>query len=138
MAVGAVNRNSERAYYSSTGSYIEIMAPGGDQRIDGFDGVVQQTLNPFEALTFLYPPSSFSVPRFDVLSFVFFQGTSMASPHVAGLAALLINQGVTDPGAVEQALTLTAMDLGDKGIDNEYGAGLIDAAAVVHGLGLAR
>ena len=138
IAVGAVNRNSERAYYSNTGSYIEIVAPGGDQRMDGFDGVVQQTLDPFEALTFLYPPSSFRAPRFDVLAFVFFQGTSMASPHVAGLAALLINQGVTDPGAVEHAIKLTAMDLGEAGTDDEYGAGLIDAATVVRGLGLAR
>ena len=138
MAVGAVDRHSERSYYSNTGSYIEIAAPGGDQRMDGFDGVVQQTLDPFEALTFLYPPSSFRAPRFNVLAFVFFQGTSMAAPHVAGLAALLIHQGVTDPGAVEYALKLTAMDLGETGTDEEYGAGLVDAASVVRGLGLAR
>ena len=138
MAVGAVDRNAGRAYYSNTGSYIEIAAPGGDQRMDGFDGVVQQTLDPFEALTFLLPPSSFRAPRFDVLSFVFFQGTSMAAPHVAGLAALLMSQGVTDPGAIEHAIKLTAEDLGDPGTDEEFGAGLIDAAAVVRGLGLAR
>ena len=138
MAVGAVDRNSGRAYYSNTGSYIEIVAPGGDQRMDGFDGVVQQTLDPFEAWTFLLPPSSFRPPRFDVLAFVFFQGTSMAAPHVAGLAALLISQGVTDPGAIEHAIKLTAEDLGDTGTDDEFGAGLIDAAAAVRGLGLAR
>ena len=130
MAVGAVDRNSGRSYFSNTGSYIEIVAPGGDQRTDGFDGVVQQTLDPFEAWTFLLPPSSFRPPRFDVLAFVFFQGTSMASPHVAGLAALLISQGVTDPGAIEHAIKLTAQDLGDVGTDEEFGAGLIDAAAV--------
>ena len=80
VSVAAVDRNSNRAYYSNTGSYIEIAAPGGDQRMDGFDGVVQQTLDPDFALTFLRPPSQFDHPRFDVMAYVFFQGTSMAAP----------------------------------------------------------
>ena len=138
VSVAAVDRNSNRAYYSNTGSYIEIAAPGGDQRMDGFDGVVQQTLDPDFALTFLRPPSQFDHPRFDVMAYVFFQGTSMAAPHVAGLAALLKAQGVTDPGAIEAGLKATATDLGEPGKDDEYGAGLINVAKTLRGLGLAR
>ena len=102
--MGGVDRNSNRAFYSNTGSYIEIVAPGGDQRTDGFDGVLQQTLHPEFALTFFEPPSQFGPPRFDVMAYAFVQGTSMASPHVAGLAALLKSRGVSDPRVIEAAM----------------------------------
>ena len=138
MSVAAVDRQLRRAVYSNTGSYIEIAAPGGDQRSDLFDGVVQQTLDPDFAFTFLLPPVQFGSPRFDVLSYVFLQGTSMASPHVAGLAALLMTQGVTDPAAIEAGIKATATDLGTAGADGEFGAGLANAAAAVRGFGLAR
>ena len=138
MSVAAVDRNSGRAYYSNTGNWVEIAAPGGDQRMDGFDGVVQHTVDPEFAFTFLRPPSQFGPPRFDVLSYVFFQGTSIASPHVAGLAALLKAQGVTHPGAIEAGIKATAIDLGEPGDDDDFGAGLIDVAATLRGFGLAR
>src|SRR5581483_2065573 len=59
--------------------------------------------------------------------------TSMASPHVAGVAALVISQGVTDPDAVEKVLKDTARPSKMKKDDgqNRYGAGLVDAAAAV-------
>ena len=66
------------------------------------------------------------------------QGTSMATPHVAGLAALLYGQGVRNPGAIESGLRATARDLGLAGHDEDFGDGLIDARAAVRGLGLAR
>ena len=67
----------------------------------------------------------------------FFAGTSMAAPHVAGLAALLISQGITDPAAIEAALKHFATDLGAPGRDDEFGYGLVDAPATLRGLGIA-
>jgi serine protease len=81
---------------------------------------------------------SFSAPRFDVFAFFGFQGTSMAAPHVSGLAAMLIQQGITSPAAVEAALERFATDLGDPGRDNFFGYGLVEARDTLRGLGLAR
>ena len=77
-------------------------------------------------------------PRFDVFEEGGFQGTSMASPHVAGLAALLMSQGITDPAGVEAAIKQFAQDQGTAGRDDEYGFGVINARATLRGLGLLR
>jgi len=139
MAVGAVGRDLERASYSGVHSYVEIVAPGGDLGQGGFDGLIlQQTYDERFALTYLDPPTRFGPPRFDVFVFAGQQGTSMATPHVAGLAALLMQQGITSPAAIEAAISRFARDLGDPGRDNETGHGLIDPLATLRGLGLAR
>ena len=62
----------------------------------------------------------------------------MATPHVAGVAAMLIQQGITKPAAVEAALEKFAVDLGASGRDDTYGFGLVDARNALRGLGLAR
>jgi hypothetical protein len=62
----------------------------------------------------------------------------MAAPHVAGLAAMLYEQGITNPSAIEAALEKFAVDKGAPGRDDEFGHGLISARNTLRGLGLAR
>jgi serine protease len=67
----------------------------------------------------------------------------MASPHVAGIAALIISQGVTSPAAVEALIRKTARFLGDShpgtpGRNHEYGYGLIQPRTALLGFGLAK
>lgn len=123
IAVGATRYDETKSYYSNTGSYLDIAAPGGDltvdQNGDGYaDGVLQNTFN----------PNSKNTKEF---GYWFFQGTSMAAPHVAGVAALLISNGVTGPDNIRAALESTAEDLGTTGWDETYGWGLVDAAAAL-------
>jgi serine protease len=133
MAVGALDYDLERAYYSNVQSYVEIAAPGGDttqdRNGDGFvDGVLQQWLD----------PAFVEVGIFNQFSYDFIQGTSFSSPYVAALAALLMSRGVTNPAAVEAAIKQFAVDTGRPGRDPETGFGVCDPSATVRGLGLAR
>jgi serine protease len=139
VSVSAVGRALERAYYSTTNSYVELTAPGGDQRRDGgTGGILQQTLDLDLLHTHELGAESFSAPRADMFAYYYFQGTSMAVPHVSALAALSIQQGITDPAAIEAAMKQFARDLGPSGIDNQYGHGLIQPRTTLRGLGLAR
>jgi hypothetical protein len=62
----------------------------------------------------------------------FSSGTSMAAAHVSGLIALVLERnGSLDPEEVRAVLTRTAHDLGDRGVDEKFGAGRVDAAAVI-------
>ena len=139
IAVGAVGRTLDLAYYSTTGSYVEISAAGGDQRQSGSSGgILQQTLDLDLLETYERPPSRFEPPRADSFAYYYFQGTSMATPHVSGFAALLIQQGITNPAAIEAAMKQFATDKGPPGRDDQYGYGLINPRATLRGLGLAR
>jgi serine protease len=139
VSVAAVNRDKGHASYSTSGSYIELAAPGG--QFAGFGnegGILQQTLHLDLVNTFDDPPSRFGPPRFDALAYFYFIGTSQATPHVSGLAAMLMQQGVTSPAAIEAALERFATDIGETGRDSFFGFGLVDARNTLRGLGLAK
>ncbi len=139
---GSSNSPDCHAYYSSSGPWVELSAPGGSERgfgNGGRDGLIwQQTFNFTFTDTYLLPPSQYHAPRFDVHAVIGYIGTSMAAPHVTGVAAMVMQQGIRDPAAIEAALEKFAIDLGAAGRDDLYGYGLIDARATLRGLGIAR
>ena len=121
IAVGATRYDGKRTSYSQYGTGIDLVAPGGDLRVDqngaGIpDGILQQTIDSAD-------PSSVG----DFL----FQGTSMAAPHVSAAAAMLKSIGVSDPDKIYELLTERAKDKGAPGYDLEYGFGLLDAYAAL-------
>jgi serine protease len=139
VSVAAVDPQRQHAFYSSSGSFVELAAPGGSSRGFGANGAIwQQTFDPNFSDTFLLAPGRFAAPRFDVLAYVPYQGTSQATPHVSGVAAMLMQQGIVDPAAIEKALEATATDLGTPGRDDFFGFGLVEARSALRGYGLVR
>lgn len=118
IAVGATRFDEARAPYSNYGAGLDVVAPGGDLNVkqngDIYgDGVLQQTFG----------------SRYNDWGYYFYQGTSMASPHVAAIAALVIANGnAVTPAQVRAAIETTADDLGVAGWDQTYGWGLANAA----------
>lgn len=115
IAVSAVGPTGERAPYSSAGPEVALAGPGGDKREGDAGGVLQNTVQ-------------FDDEGRRTDGYFAFQGTSMASPHVAAAAALAVSRGVTDGEQVRQVLLRAAQP---RGPEREYGAGVLDAARTV-------
>jgi serine protease len=141
FAVAATQFDESTTFYSNWGAEVDIAAPGGntkvDQNGDGFpDGVLQNTVTP---------------GNIGKVDYLWFMGTSMASPHTAGVAALVMGAGVNKPDAVENLLratarkpkkmketvqdanagTVEAAEDASRRVDDHYGAGIIDAGAAL-------
>ncbi|MCU0652885.1 MAG: S8 family peptidase [Candidatus Pacebacteria bacterium] len=110
ISVSATDSNNNIASFSSRGPQVDLAAPGVSI-YSTYKGTAYATLS----------------------------GTSMASPHAAGVAALVLSvpvggndanaNGKWDPAEVQAKLEETAVDLGDAGKDNLFGRGLVDAYA---------
>lgn len=110
IAVGASNIDDKRAYYSNYGSSVTLAAPGGDKSSDG-SGVC----SPSNCIYSLWKNGEYKAT----------QGTSMASPHVAGVAALLLAK---NPGMTPEEIKKCLVDTGDPiSTDQDIGGKRLNA-----------
>ncbi|WP_204106698.1 MULTISPECIES: S8 family peptidase [Spirulina sp. CCY15215] len=110
LSVSALDPAGLKAPYSNYGAGVDISAPGGSEQ----GKILQNTIDPStgEAV------------------FLGFQGTSMASPHVAGVAALLKAEGIDSPAEIYEILKQSARPVEEDDL-NHFGAGQLDAGAAV-------
>jgi serine protease len=125
VSVSAVDINQSLAPYSNFGTAIDVAAPGGNIKEDvNGDGKVDGVLS-------TSGDDSASPTEY---TYVFFNGTSMAAPHMAGVAALMksVYPDLT-PAEFDSMLEAGELttDIGDAGRDDNYGHGLINAYKAV-------
>jgi thermitase len=114
IAVGATNWGDKRASYSNYGPQTQLSAPGGDGGPGSPLGLILSLSHTADDL------------------YTYKAGTSMATPQVVGLAALLFSQGVGDDDAVLARIKATADDLGTPGADNVFGVGRINVCRALN------
>jgi len=116
ITVAATNRSGGRAYYSNYGSIVAVAAPGGDVRSSAANGILS-TLN-----------NGATAPGAD--AYAYYQGTSMAAPHVAGVVALMLakNPALTPD---EVAARLKSSTRAFPATCSQCGSGIVDASAAV-------
>ncbi|MBR8835831.1 MAG: S8 family serine peptidase [Stigonema ocellatum SAG 48.90 = DSM 106950] len=111
IGVSALGADGQKAAYSNFGAGVDISAPGGSDA----GKILQETID---------------MENKGVAVFMGLQGTSMAAPHVAGVAALVKATGVKEPDEVLKILKQSARSVKDDGL-NYYGAGQLNAEAAV-------
>jgi serine protease len=117
IAVASVNRSGGRAYYSNFGSVVDVAAPGGDVRTSDSNGVLS-TLN-----------SGSTTPGSDIYGF--YQGMSMAAPHVAGVVALMLaRNSALSADEVESRLRASTRPF--PATCSQCGTGIVDALSAVN------
>jgi subtilisin family serine protease len=120
ITVAATNRDGARASYSNFGASVEISAPGGETKVSVVNGVLS-TLN-----------TGTQGPGTD--AYAYYQGTSMAAPHVAGVASLLYSlKPALTPAEVLAILqnTVTNFPTGSSCTTSNCGRGIVNAGAAV-------
>ena len=110
ISVAATDAAGQKAPYSNFGAGVDISAPGGSETAK----IIQNTIDPSTGES----------------TFVGFQGTSMAAPHVAGVAALIRASGVSEPEQVLDVLKKSARQVQEDPL-NHFGAGHLNAAEAV-------
>jgi serine protease len=120
IAVAANNRDGGIASYSNSGSVVAITAPGGELTPSDSYGILS-TVN-----------TGTKGPVAGGDDYVFYQGTSMATPHVTGVVSLMLSSNCTlTPSQILQELQTTARPMGAGCPTADCGAGILDAAAAV-------
>ena len=117
VTVAALDRSGNRAWYSNYGTVVDVSAPGGEVDVAASNGIAS-TLN-----------SGTTTPGTE--NYVYYEGTSMATPHVAGLVALMLSKKSMTPADVESTLKANVRAIPGT-CSGGCGAGLVDAAKTIN------
>jgi subtilisin family serine protease len=128
--VGQQNFDSFACFSNYGNSAISVAAPGGNADCGGV-GIVNTLDGVISCLAPYVAANEYGLPN-PTTYYTFAWGTSMATPHAAGVAALIeAAKGNSNPGYIQARMQNTADDLGAPGNDPYYGKGRINAAAAV-------
>lgn len=143
ISVAAFKHNFELAEYSNTGSWVDILAPGGyTGGYEKLTGILSTVPKSFEDIQFPGGVWGYSFCYPGNTRYAFAQGTSMATPHVSGIAALMVSRFGENPGYTNKELrkrllnSIKARDFYEYNLDptlkGKVGVGYVDAGIAVN------